>query len=251
MSFKDYFSKQAKDYAKYRPQYPSELIQFVSELAPGRERAWDCATGNGQAAVALANYFDRVIATDASAQQIENAERRPRVSFEVAAAEASGLPSLHFDLIVVATAAHWFDLPRFYAEAKRVLKPEGILAMWTYGGTEPTSDPGIAEVLRRYAKEIVGPYFAPELQRVWGGYGNLPFPFNEIRTPEFSIRAEWDLEQMLGHMLTWSATQKLIDAEDKDPRELIREDLSRAWGSPDRKIPREWKIDFRVGKLEP
>jgi ubiquinone/menaquinone biosynthesis C-methylase UbiE len=125
MNFKDHFSKQAADYAIFRPSYPQELFAYLGSIAPSRGLAWDCGTGNGQAAVGLTSVFDRVIATDASAKQIANAHPHKRVDYRVARAEESGLESANVDLILIAQALHWFDLDRFYAEARRVLKPDG------------------------------------------------------------------------------------------------------------------------------
>ena len=249
MTFKDYFSKQAKEYAKFRPTYPPEIFEFLARTAPVRRLAWDCATGSGQAAQGLSAHFDHVVATDASGEQILHAEKNPGVTYQVASAEDSGLPAHEFDLVAAATAAHWFDLDRFYAEAKRVLKPGGILAIWSYGASEDVSQPAIAEVLKRYSKEIVGPYFAPELHKLWNGYSNLKFPFEEIETPEFFIRVEWNLEQVMGYLLSWSATQSYVEAQGSDPRELIRADLENAWGPPENRITRAWKIDMRVGRF--
>src|SRR2546430_7765616 len=119
MKFKDHFSGHAVEYAKFRPHYPDELFQYLASISPQHELAWDCATGNGQAAVGLARHFDRVIATDASAQQIESAEPNARISYQVAPAEASEIDSASVDLILVAQALHWFDLDAFFAEAQR------------------------------------------------------------------------------------------------------------------------------------
>ncbi|PZR76620.1 MAG: SAM-dependent methyltransferase, partial [Chthoniobacterales bacterium] len=132
MSFKDHFSGHAAEYAQFRPEYPTELFKYLTSIAPGRAQAWDCATGNGQAAIALASHFSRVIATDASAQQIANARQHDRVEYRVATAEASGLDDNSIDLITVAQALHWFDLPRFFSEATRVLKSRGAIAVWAY-----------------------------------------------------------------------------------------------------------------------
>src|SRR6266498_1141048 len=87
MTFKDHFSKQAADYANFRPRYPRELFEYLGSVAPSRALAWDCATGNGQAAVELAEVFDRVIATDASEKQIANAEPHDRVEYRIASAK--------------------------------------------------------------------------------------------------------------------------------------------------------------------
>jgi len=132
MNFRDHFSVQAADYAKFRPHYPTELFDYLSDIAPDNEIAWDCATGNGQAAVALASKFRNVIATDASEKQIKNAARHERIDYRVVTAEKSGIDSGKIDIITVAQALHWFALDLFYAEAKRVLKPQGVLAVWGY-----------------------------------------------------------------------------------------------------------------------
>ena len=91
MKFKDHFSGHAVEYAKFRPHYPDELFEHLASISPRHEVAWDCATGNGQAAVGLARHFDGVTATDASAQQIESAEPNDLISYRVAPAEASGI----------------------------------------------------------------------------------------------------------------------------------------------------------------
>jgi len=102
MTFKDHFSKQAADYAIFRPGYPQELFVYLGSVAPSRRLAWDCATGNGQAAVGLAAVFDRVMATDASEKQIANAQQHERVEYGVAPAENSGIQSETIDLVMVA-----------------------------------------------------------------------------------------------------------------------------------------------------
>jgi ubiquinone/menaquinone biosynthesis C-methylase UbiE len=154
MSFKDHFSKQAADYAIFRPGYPQELFDYLGSLAPSRQLAWDCGTGSGQAAVGLATAFDRVIATDASEKQIANAQPHEEVEYRVAAAENSGIESDTIDLIMVAQALHWFDLDHFYAEARRVLKLHGVLTASAYNLLH--INPAIDEVVNRYYYEVVG-----------------------------------------------------------------------------------------------
>ncbi len=158
MAFKDHFSGHAGEYAKYRPRYPPALFAKLAEVAPARELAWDCATGNGQAAVALAEVFARVIASDASAKQIENASRQANIEYKVETAEQSSLGAASIDLITVGHALHWFDLAKFYGEAQRVLKPNGIIAAWCYG--QRMIAPDIDRVFNRYYRDVVGPYLA-------------------------------------------------------------------------------------------
>jgi hypothetical protein len=79
LTFKDYFSRQSGQYTLFRPRYPRELFHFLAATAPDRQRAWDCGTGNGQAAVDLAADFSEVIATDPSERQIAHALPHDRV----------------------------------------------------------------------------------------------------------------------------------------------------------------------------
>jgi len=83
-TFRDHFSGHAGSYARWRPGYPRELFEWVASLGGRCRTAWDCATGNGQAAGALAASFDRVVATDASLDQVARAVEYPGVSYHVA-----------------------------------------------------------------------------------------------------------------------------------------------------------------------
>lgn len=246
MSFKDHFSKQATDYAKFRPKYPRALFQFIAAGAPDNQRALDVATGNGQAAVALAEFFEKVVAVDASANQIASASPNDRVEYRVAPAESSGLPDHSCDVISVAQALHWLDLEGFYAEARRVLKPRGLLAVWAY--KELRIAPDVDTIVRRFHDEVVGLFWPPERKIVGRGYRELPFPFDEMETPEFQIEVQWSLAQLLGYLRTWSATQRFIQEKLRDPVDQIEQDLAAAWS--DTKIERlaVWPLTTRIGR---
>ena len=245
MSFKDHFSKQAADYAIFRPGYPQELFAYLGIIAPSRQLAWDCGTGNGQAAVELASGFDRVIATDASEKQIANAQLHEHVEYRVAPAENSGIESETIDLIMVAQALHWFDLDRFYAEARRVLKPDGVLAASAYNLLR--IEPAIDEIANRYYYEVVGPFWPPERQLV-ERFADLPFPFDEIDAPKFEMMAQWSLDHLLGYLRTWSSTQRFIAAKGTDPLDQITNDLRSAWGKPQRTRSISWPLVVRIGR---
>ncbi len=246
MNFRDHFSAQAADYAKFRPHYPTELFDYLSDIAPDNEIAWDCATGNGQAAVALASKFRHVIATDASEKQIKNAARHERIDYRVAAAEKSGINSDKIDIITVAQALHWFALDLFYAEAKRVLKPQGVPAIWGYNLLQITPD--IDNVISRFYEEIVGPYWPPERRVIEKGYAHLAFPFAEMHPPRFRMEAYWSLERLLRYLRTWSATQRFIAENYKDPTAAIVSDLQDLWGEPECARIIIWPLTIRVGR---
>ena len=243
--FKDHFSGHAADYAAYRPGYPPELFEFLVTLPAARRTAWDCATGNGQAAIDLAERFERVIATDASAQQLALAMPHPKVEYRPALAEQSGLESGSVDLVTAAQAIHWFDFDRFYAEVKRVLAPGGALAVWSYNLARIS--PEVDAVVDRAAHEIVGPFWPPERRWVDEEYRTLPFPFAEVEVPTLWMEGRWSLERLLQYIGTWSATNRYSQANGGDPRELIRRELEEAWGDPG--LPRtiRWPIMMRAG----
>ena len=246
MTFKDHFSRQAADYAKFRPRYPRELFEYLGSVAPSRALAWDCATGNGQAAVELAEVFDHVIATDASEKQISNAQPHRHIEYRVAQAENSGIKSGTVDLLIVAQALHWFDLDRFYLEARRVLKPNGALAASAYLCAQ--IDPAVDAVVNQYYSEVVGPFWAPE-RRLVENFAEIPFPFHKIDPPKFEMTMHWDLDHLVGYLRTWSATQRFIAVKGTDPLERIIDELRRAWGNAHQARRIMWPLTLRVGVM--
>ena len=251
-TFKDHFSSSSGRYASYRPGYPAALFAWLASLCPHsgtsteHDTAWDCATGSGQAALGLAPHFRQIIATDASAEQIRHTEPHPGIDYRVAPAEASGLPERSVDLITVAQAAHWFDLPRFYAEATRVLKPGGVMAMWGYGRMvlpEKMDAP-----FRHFYAETVGPYWPPERSMIDDAYRSLDFPFAEIQPPAFYIEVEWTLPRLLDYLSTWSAVKRYRTERGSDPLPALRAELQPGWGSPEMARQLRWPLFLRVGR---
>jgi SAM-dependent methyltransferase len=245
MKFKDHFSGHAAEYAKFRPHYPAELFEHLVAISPRHELAWDCATGNGQAAVGLARHFEKVIATDASARQIESAELDKRISYRVAPAEASGIDSTSVDLILVAQALHWFDLGRFFTEAKRVLKDDGVLAISSYKVLEIA--PEIDAIIWKFYTETTGPFWPPERELIETDYKNINFPFAELPPLQFEMREQWNLDQLAGYLRTWSATIKFIAARGFDPVDLVMEELGAVWKNPEQVREIKWPLHLRVG----
>jgi len=249
VTFEDHFSGHAAAYAAYRPTYPSGLPAFVAGLpVPPADRrlAWDCATGNGQAAHGIVEHFARVIATDASPQQIEHAAPHPRVEYRVAPAESSGLPDASIDLVTVAQAVHWFDFDRFYAEVRRVVAPGGALALWTYDYARIS--PAIDALVDRLGHETVGAYWPPGRRWVDERYRTIPFPFAEIPAPPFELLERWPLAPFVGYLRTWSSVQRYLAAHGEDPVAALLPELAEAWG--DAETPRDvrWPIFLRCGR---
>jgi SAM-dependent methyltransferase len=246
--FKDYFSGHAAEYARFRPHYPEKLFEYLASISSRHELAWDCATGNGQAAVGLARHFTAVIATDASAQQIESAEPNERISYRVAPAEASEIDSASVDLILVAQALHWFDLDAFFAEAKRVLKDDGLLAISSYNVLEIA--PEIDAIIRKFYRETTGPFWPPERELVEADYEDIQLPFSELPPSQFEMREQWNLDQLAGYLRTWSATQKFIAARGFDPVDSVVEELGTIWENPEHVREIKWPLHLRVGVLQ-
>jgi SAM-dependent methyltransferase len=245
-SFKDHFSGLATTYARHRPRYPDALFAYLAEIAESRTCAWDCATGNGQAAQNLAQYFDLVYATDASAAQIQAAEAFPRVEYSVAPAEASGLQTASADVCTVAQAVHWFDFEKFFTEVRRVLKPRGILALWTYTESNITSE--IDLVMREFYHEI-RPYFPKERQWVDERYATLPFPFEEISTPQFVMEAAWNLDDVLGYYRSWSGVKEYEKQHGSSPLTVVQSRLQAIWGKPEEVREVRWNLYVRLGRM--
>lgn len=252
-AFKDHFSAASDRYAAYRPDYPAALFVWLAGLRPrsgtsaARDTAWDCATGSGQAALGLAPHFRRVIASDASAEQIRHAAPHPGIEYRVAPAEASGLADRSVDLVTVAQAAHWFDLPCFYAEVARVLKPGGVLALWGYGRMVL---PGEMDApFRRFYAETVGPYWPPERALIDDAYRSLDFPFAEVAAPAFAIEVEWTLPRLLDYLSTWSAVKRYQAEQTHDPLPALMAELLPAWGDSETARQLEWPLFLRVGTV--
>lgn len=243
--FKDEFSGQASIYAKYRPKYPEGLFEYLSSLCSNHNLAWDCATGNGQAALGLVSHFDSILATDASSEQIKHAFPHPKITYKVKPASDSDLSESSVDLVTVATALHWLDTDSFYSEVKRVLKPSGIIAVWTYADSVISGE--IDKLTFNYAHEILGKSWDPYIKRAWSFDKLIDFPFNKIITPEFHFEQLWSFEDFINYLYTWSGTQNYIKKINSDPVDLIREELIKLWGTVKRMV--RWDLVLKAGSL--
>ncbi|MCG8342360.1 MAG: class I SAM-dependent methyltransferase [Chlorobiales bacterium] len=243
--FKDRFSNHASEYRLYRPLYPEALFNHLASLAPTREAAWDCATGNGQSATCLARLFKQVYATDASSKQITHAIQKPNIDYSVSPAHRTALPDHSIDLITVAQAIHWFDNEPFYREVRRVIKKGGVIAAWAYH--LPVIDPEIDRIIQRLYSEILGPFWEKEISHVASGYRDLYFPFKTLQSPVFTMKTNWNLYGLIGYLQTWSALEPYRKRYGNSPVERIVPDLLAVWETPSSSKQVFWPIILKTG----
>ena len=244
--FQDHFSARSAGYAAYRPSYPAALFRWLAESSPGRETAWDSGTGSGQAALGLAPYFPQIVATDASASQLEHAKPAAGVEYRVAPAESSGLGDRSVDLVTVAQALHWFDRPRFFAEVNRVLRPGGLLACWMYNRMEVS--PEFDRLVGRLYTDVVGPFWPGDRVLVDQGYRTIDFPVPELTPPSFEMTEQWSLHHLVGYLRTWSAVARYLKEKGQDPVAMVEPELKAVWGDPERTRTVRWPLALRVAR---
>lgn len=244
-AFRDHFAFAASSYASYRPRYPASLFTWLASETREHERAWDCGTGSGQAAVGLAAHYGTVVATDPSLAQLSSAERARGVEYVAMSAEASALQAERVDVVTVAQALHWFDRARFFAEVDRVLRPGGLLAVWSYGLL--TIEPTIDARLRHFYSDTLGAYWPSERALVDSGYAGIALPYPELPTPRVAMEASWTLAEVLGFLSTWSAVGRYRTAVGADPLRELSTDLASVWGTKEQREVR-WPLTLRAAR---
>jgi ubiquinone/menaquinone biosynthesis C-methylase UbiE len=248
VTFHDHFSRVSDRYARYRPHYPAALFEWLASLPRRHDLAWDCATGNGQAAVGLSSYFQRVVATDASAEQVANAAIGANIDYRVAPAEQSGLQGNSVDVVTCAQALHWLPRDAFYREVRRVLCDDGVIAVWGYH-IPIVGDEAVDQHIRRFHDVVVGPYWPPARQIVLDRFTTIPFPFEEIQPPAFDMCCHWTLDDYAKYLGTQSATDRYRQAHaGEDPVPAFVDAVASAWGGLD--APRDviFPLFIRAGR---
>ena len=245
---KDNFSNHAAVYAAFRPVYPIELYDFLLSLVVERNRAWDCGSGNGQVAGVLSDYFKQVDATDISQKQLDHAIKKPNINYQLAPAEKVNIAPRSINLVTVAQAIHWFNLDAFYKEVHRVCKPGCVIAVWCYSLL--TVNEQVDKIIQYlYADTLGDQYWDAERRLVDDHYQTIPFPFDEIKAPEFSIRVSWTFEHLIGYLNSWSAVQHYIRDNNENPVEKINTELRDGWGKTENQEV-VFPLFLRVGKTK-
>ncbi len=244
----DHFSSKSREYSFSRPLYPNDLFHFLSEVTSNKDLAWDCATGNGQAAISLCKYFKKVIASDASKSQIDNRFEKDNINYDVFSAERANIPYNSVDLITVAQAIHWFDFNGFYREVRRVSRRNnGVIAIWSYGMHKITPEIDKISENLNVGGDILGNYWPPETKYVKEGYKTIPFPFREIASPKFEMEANWNLDDLYSYMQTWSSVKRFRKEKIYNPLDLVKEDIKNLWGKGDQQKLVRWDLNLRIG----
>ena len=242
---REYFSDKSDLYASARPRYPDELFEFLCDQCPDLDRAWDCGTGSGQAAISLAKHFRQVEATDVSSQQIKNAASHRRIHYSVQPAERTNFPDNAFSLVTVAQALHWFTLEKFWQEVQRVLKPGGIFATWTYTWFHVSDE--IDQIIKARLLDAIVGFWVPQNRLAWDGYRNVSFPFAEIPSPDIILAPQWNLDQLLSYLGTWSATRRYIEANGDGFFRELEVALGNVWGNHEKKRAISMEFHLKVG----
>jgi SAM-dependent methyltransferase len=241
----DHFSAIASQYAVGRIGYPKGLYRFLAAQCGDHHLAWDCATGSGQAAPDLARVFSRVIATDISGALLALAPAHPRISYRIASAEESGIDPDSVDLITVAQALHWFDLQCFWREVLRVLRKNGVLAFWGYNW--PIVGPGVDRALEDF-KAVISSSWPERSIILHEGYTSIRPPLRELSSPALEASADWDLNDYLAHLRSWSATRYYRERTGQDVVEQFRPAFAAAWRGG--RVPVRWQLILRVLRKE-
>jgi SAM-dependent methyltransferase len=246
-SSRNWFDQGGGAYACFRPDYPVQLASFLAAVSPNNRMALDVGCGTGQLTRLIARHFKYVVGLDSSADQIANANHHRRIHYRCASAENLPISNNSVSLIVAAQAAHWFNLPAFYKEVRRVSMANGILALISYGVLR--LEPELDERFSHFYGHEIGSFWPPERKSVDKGYADLDFPFSAISAPPMKIRLEWNLTKLLGYLSTWSAVRRAKEAGREDIFLRFSDAIKKDWGAPEKKRPITWPINIRIGRV--
>ena len=240
------FDSGSDAYTRYRPTYPATLVQGLASMCDKRDLVLDVGCGSGQLSRLLTTHFRTVVATDLSEEQIARAPSHPCIDYRHEPAENISLEAGAANLIVAAQAAHWFDLPTFYDEARRVAATNGVVALISYGVLR--LDDELETYFQQFYWREIHRFWPAERKHVENGYAEFDFPFVEIDLPPFAIECDWSLVDFLGYVRTWSAVKVALDQGGSVLVDGFEHGLTALWGDPTMQRRISWPIVGRVGR---
>ena len=240
------FSKQSELYARYRPGYPDELFEFIFSHLNKKEMAWDACTGSGQVASVLSEHFSKVFANDISREQLSHAPEKSNIEYVKVAAEETGFPGNIFDLITIAQAIHWLDFDQFYKEVIRTAADGCLIAVIGYGMVRINED--INPYIDKFYNYTFSEYFSENRRYLDRHYKTIPFPFDEIESPEFTNKLDWSIHDLAGYLNSWSTVQKFKDDKGFNPAEKLIKELKPHWSEGEEKEV-NFPVFLRLGRV--
>lgn len=245
------FGAVSRAYAAHRPTYPASFFEAFAARCPSRQRVWDCGCGSGQASRALAEHFQQVVATDASAAQLAQADPHPRIDYREASSSDSGLEAQSVDGVLVAAAVHWFAGEAFNAEVRRVASPAAAMAWIGYLPLQ-LALPELQQLLDQFYRHTLEPWWPPQRRWVDQSYAGLEFPGEEWPFPQdIWIERQWALDDLVGYLSTWSAVEA-ARRSGQDPLAELADQLCNVW--PDQgqqRLMARWPFMGRWGRITP
>lgn len=249
MNYMKHFNQQAGKYLRFRPDYPATLYDYLVNLVNAHHCVWDCGTGSGQAALALSKHFDQVIASDINQAPLDAAPKLAKIHYICCPAEKTPIADKSVDLITVAQALHWFNFDLFYKEVRRVSKDSAFIAAWCYSVGKFNF--AVDKVISKLYEEVLGDDYWPAQRRyIDQEYRRIPFPFNKIETPAFSIEKELNLQELVGYLYTWSAVKEYELRNKINPINFVAQEIESVWGEPQRRHKIVWPLHLLVGVLK-
>jgi SAM-dependent methyltransferase len=215
------FQSDAELYARYRPSYPAQIIQeikgYVADISK-ETQVLELGCGTGQLTQLLLAEPWQVIATDPSEDMLQEAKKAlPQGDFQYASLE-SFKKSDTFDIVVTATAYHWFDKHTRIKNLNQLLKPNGKLVVMVNGynkeqDTQPIRkalDTAFSDMRKRFSMPNDNGIFMAEYDSIWEELKMSPLFCNPIRK-EFGFSVKYNTEDFIGMQSTHSATKILPD----------------------------------------
>jgi len=243
------FAQAPDRYAAARPHYPDALFDWIPAVCEHHEAAWDCATGNGQAAIGLARFFRHVEATDISTAQVGQGFAAANIRYSAQPAERTSFADGSFDVVAVAQALHWFDYDQFWPEVRRVARPGALFCAWGYAWFRGPE--AVNRLLLDPVARLVEPYWASNNGILWRGYRDeeVRFPFDRIATPELWIERNWSTLEAAAYIRTWSAFQRAA-ADGRGPElEHVLDEAERQLG-PDARHACRVPLTVLAGRID-